>query len=45
MSRPQLVSQTPDSVTGALLFIVYSLFHQDLGVAFFQFARSLFKIF
>ena len=24
---------------------IYSLFHQDLGVAFFQFARSLFKIF
>ena len=23
----------------------YSLFHQDLGVAFFQFARSLFIIF
>ena len=22
----------------------YSLFHQDLGVAFFQFARSLFEI-
>ena len=25
--------------------IDYSLFHQNLGVAFFQFARSLFKIF
>ena len=24
---------------------VYSLSHQNLGVAFFQFARSLFKIF
>ena len=23
----------------------YSLFHQDLGVAFFQFAQSIFKIF
>ena len=23
----------------------YSLFHQDLGVAFFQFARTLFNIF
>ena len=26
-------------------FLDYSLFHQDLGVAFFQFARSLFIIF
>ena len=25
--------------------LAYSLFHQDLGVAFFQFARSLFIIF
>ena len=27
------------------ILVYYSLFHQDLGVAFFQFARSLFKIF
>ena len=28
-----------------LVTLNYSLFHQDLGVAFFQFARSLFLIF
>ena len=31
------------TVCGSPLGFTYSLFHQILGVAFFQFARSLFK--
>ena len=41
MVRDTTVYQTNTT----LLYSVYSLFHQILGVAFFQFTRSLFKIF
>ena len=40
MKYPSRISQTTLRRPG-----IYSLFHQILGVAFFQFSRSLFKIF